>query len=146
MSEELVLFFKHSGAALIGLGFIHFVVLRLCNNLNNVKRALISLIVGIVETIIIVVGILVDNYKLPFFESLWYYAFLIMSILLMIVVPIVNFIIGKSRHQQFRNYHIKIVNEKKTTNLGLHFRNLNLRNSCKPTNSNSCMLSDSPEA
>lgn len=113
MSEELILFLRHAGAALIGLGFIHFVVLRLCNNINNVKRALVSLIVGIVETIIIVVGILVDNYKLPFFENLYYYAFLIVSILLMIVVPIVNFAIGKSRHQQFRNYHIKIVNEKK---------------------------------
>ena len=112
MNEDLILFFKYAGAALIGLGFIHFVVLRLCSNINNVKRALVSLIVGAIETIVIVIGILADNYRLPFFDNLYYYAFLIVSVLLMIVVPIINFAIGKSRHQQFRNYHIKIVKEK----------------------------------
>ena len=107
-------FLKNAGAALIGLGFIYFVVIRLFTNFNHLKKSLVALIVGLVQTAIIVIAIILDGFNYPLdLTHLWYYAFLIVSVLLMIAIPIIYLAIGKSRHQQFRNYHIKIVNEKK---------------------------------
>ena len=113
MNEEIIVFLRYAGAAIIGLGFIYFVIIRLFNNFNNIKKALVALVVGIVLTLIIVIGILIDNYNLQFnLKNLWYYSFLIVNILMMITIPTVLYFVGKSRHQQFRNYHIKIVKEK----------------------------------
>lgn len=102
-------FLKNAGAALIGLGFIYFVVIRLFTNFNHLKKSLVALIVGLVQTAIIVIAIILDGFNYPLdLTHLWYYAFLIVSVLLMIVIPIIYLAIGKSRHQRFRNYHLKI--------------------------------------
>lgn len=109
----LIDFLKTAGAAVIGLGFIYFVIIRLCTNFNHLKKALVALIVGIVQTLIIVIAIILDGFNYPFdLTHLWYYAFLIISVLFMIIIPIIFLAIGKSRHQQFRNYHLKIKKQK----------------------------------
>ena len=78
----LIDFLKTAGAAVIGLGFIYFVIIRLCTNFNHLKKALVALIVGIVQTLIIVIAIILDGFNYPFdLTHLWYYAFLIILIL-----------------------------------------------------------------
>ena len=113
MNEEIIAFLRYAGAALIGLGFIYLIVIRLFNNFNHVKKALVAFITGIILTLAIVVGIIIDDFNLKLsLKNLWYYAFLIVSILMMLIIPTVLFVLGKSRHQQFRNYHNKIAKQK----------------------------------
>ena len=104
---------KLYGAALIGYGFVFFVVLRLCNTSNCKRKALASLITGVVLVSFTILGIVIDTNKqgailvgFSFIEP--YYVFLIASILLTIVITSIYFILGFTRHQKFTYFKPKI--------------------------------------
>lgn len=106
-------FLKEASAAFVGFGFIYFIVLRLCKYLNNKKRALVSFILGLILSIACVVGIVVDDiYPKITIDTLFYYAYLIVSVLMMIIIPVVYLVRAKSRNERFRNYHQKIIKDK----------------------------------
>lgn len=107
---------KEYAAALIGLGFIYFIAIRLSKYLNNKKKALITFIIGLVMTIVLVGCTIYDNINitvLPTFSfTEVYYVFLIVSIVYMITIPSIFLAIGCSRHEKFKNYYYKIKKEK----------------------------------
>lgn len=104
---------KLYGAALIGYGFIFFVVLRLCNTSNFKRKALASLITGVVLISLTIVAIVIDTNKqgaifvdFSFIEP--YYVFFLASILLTSVISGIYLILGFTRHQKFAYYKAKI--------------------------------------
>ena len=109
--EQLIPILKLYGAALIGYGFIYFVVLRLYNNPNFKKMSFVSLIVGATLLVITIAGIVYDYIRnkiiIPFSFLQPYYAFLVMCIFMMVIIPLVFYSMGKSRHQTFRMFAYK---------------------------------------
>lgn len=103
-----VTFFKYLGAAFISYAVIFFVALRIQNNSNSMKRALLSLFVGIGIIILNVIGILIDFkvYNVSKLTDLGaYLAFPMLAVLATIILPLIFFLMGKSRHQQLHNIH-----------------------------------------
>ncbi len=114
---------KEYGAAILGIGFIFFLVIRIQNNANYKKKAFAALITGVVITFILITLISIDIltsddiYRFyPDFaftkDFFYYYAFLFTSVLMTIIIPLIFFFMGKSRHQQFKSFSYKIEKEK----------------------------------
>lgn len=101
---------KLYGAALIGYGFIFFVVLRFYKTVNYKRKALASFITGVVLIGITIIGICFDasntNTTLPGFSFIEpYYVFLIVSLLMSIVISLVYLVLGLTRHQRFAYFN-----------------------------------------
>ena len=113
-------FFKYLGAAFIAYALIFFIALRIQNNSNSMRRALLCLFVGVGIIAINVIGIVIDvvYYGLNDLNDLGpYLAFPILACLATIVLPLVFFLIGKNHHQQLKNIHeeyrVKKIKEEK---------------------------------
>lgn len=107
---------KEYGAAILSFGLIYFIAIRLFKNQNCMRKALFTFIIGFVLTLLFVIGTIYDYNNITilpnfsFFEK--YYAFLIVSVLMMIIIPGIYLLLGKSRHQRFKSFQYKIKKQK----------------------------------
>ena len=104
---------KLYGAALIGYGFIFFVVLRIYKTTNYKRKALASAITGTILILITIVGLVIDanreNSIVPKFSFIEpYYVFLIASVLMSLIISVIYLVLGITRHQRFAYFSSKI--------------------------------------
>jgi len=107
---------KACGAAFIGYLMIFFIALRIQNNSNNMKKALLSLFLGLgilsLNIIAVVLDYLLYGFQEDYLEAMSpYFGFPIMALVFVIVVPLVFFIIGKKNNQKLSNSHTKLQKE-----------------------------------
>lgn len=103
-------FLKALGAAFVVYSLIFFIVIRMFQNTNSKKNALISLITGGALILINIIGLLIDYYLYGFSNEYVnarypFFAFPILSVVYTIVLTLIFFIIGTSSHQKLRNIH-----------------------------------------
>ena len=98
---------KFFGGAILLLGFIFFILIRAVSTTNYIRKSFFLFIAGLVLTLFFCGGMVFDIYKnnFPIFsKSIEYFAFLIVSVAYMILIPLFYFIKGYKRKQRFKNF------------------------------------------
>lgn len=97
---------KMYGAAILSLGLIFFILMRLFTRHNSMKNSIVALIIGVIISSIIGTFMIIDyenGIKYPFSFNSTYYAFIITSVALTIFSPIICLIIGKTKKQKLKD-------------------------------------------
>lgn len=105
MSEEMIEFIKYCIAAFLLLGFFYFIIIRAINTKNYIRKSFYIFICGLVIFLFFIGGIIFDVIKGLKFENilLSYFAFPIVSFLLMAFFTIFYFIKGYKYKQTFKS-------------------------------------------